>query len=176
MTEIIEEAREVEGDGPVGIPVKLGLSDERVIQVQIGRSITGILEIVAAERGCLVEELIIVREGEGEPLTELVLIEADYPRHRRHHVHHVSEVTVKVFYQADEKGHPFKRHATVEDVLTWAIKMFKIDATMASEFELALHGTKGELPGTEHIGHLAGRHHELVLDLVRGDIANGAGE
>ena len=44
---------------------------------------------------------------------------------------------------------------------------------MATEFELARHGQKEELPGTEHIGHLAGHHHVLELDLVRGDIANG---
>jgi hypothetical protein len=45
---------------------------------------------------------------------------------------------------------------------------------MATEFVLTRHGQKEELPGSEHVGHLAGHHHyTLELDLVRGDIANG---
>jgi hypothetical protein len=95
------------------------------------------------------------------------------PRHRRHHVHHRGEVKVTVYYQAEVHERDFKRHATVEDVLTWAIKAFNIDPSMATEFELARHGQTEELPGAEHVGHLAGHHHELALDLVRGNIANG---
>jgi hypothetical protein len=59
-------------------------------------------------------------------------------------------------------------------VLVWAIKAFNIDPGMATEFELTRRGGKEELPGAEHIGHVAGHHHELELDLVRGDIANGS--
>ncbi len=117
--------------------------------------------------------LLLVREGEDEPLSAMILIDASYPRHRRHHVHHQGEVKVNVHYQADIRHRDFKRQATVEDILTWAITVFSIDPTMATEFELARHGQREELPGTEHVGHLAGHEHELALDLVRGDIANG---
>ena len=126
-----------------------------------------LLEVVARERNCQVEELILIREGEAEALSAIVLIEADYPHHRRHHVHHRGEVKVAVNYQAETRHRNFKRHATVEDVLVWAIKEFGIDPTMATEFELARHDQKEELPGGEHIGHLAGRRHEIEVDLLR---------
>jgi hypothetical protein len=54
--------------------------------------VTVILEIFAAERGCAVEELVLIRDGEDEPLSKIVLIDAGYPRNRRHHVHHVRAV------------------------------------------------------------------------------------
>ncbi|MER8600523.1 hypothetical protein NKH09_21935 [Mesorhizobium sp. M1339] len=175
MTHLIDENR-INGASAskVGIPVKAGHGEERVIELDLGGRVTVILDIIAAERGCSVEELILVREGDEEPLTEMVVIEADYPHKRRHHVHHAGEVAVTVYYQAREEKRGFKRSATVEAVLAWAIDVFKIDPSMATEFELTRHGQKEELPGSEHIGHLVGPHREIALDLVRGDIANGA--
>ncbi|MBR8190551.1 hypothetical protein KDW82_16035 [Burkholderia vietnamiensis] len=160
-------------DDSYSVPVKAGRSDERVIVLRRGESVTTILQVFSRERGCSIEELVLVREGEEEGLTEIV-VDAQYPYRRRHHVHHSSAVAVTVYYQAHELRHDFKRHATVEDVLAWAIRAFNIDPSMAVEFELVLHGQKEELPSTEHIGHLAEHHDNLALDLVRGDIANGA--
>lgn len=175
MSDVIEKS---EPDGTsaskVAVPVKTGHGEERVIEVDLDSPVTVILDVIAAERDCSVVELILVREGDEEPLTEIVVVEADYPHKRRHHVHHAGEVAVTIFYQAREEKRDFKRSATVETVLAWAIDKFRIDPAMASEFELARHGQKEELPGSEHIGHLAGAHRELALDLVRGDIANGA--
>jgi hypothetical protein len=93
--------------------------------------------------------------------------------HRHHDGHLAREIRVTIYYEAAEHRHPFTRSATVEDVLIWAIAAFNIDPSMATEFELTRHGQKEELPGAERVGHLAGRHRELALDLVRGDIANG---
>jgi hypothetical protein len=175
MSNILEEKdAEAHSASKAKIPVKTGHGQDRYVEVEHGRPITVILEIIAAERGCGVEELIIVREGENEPLTEIVIVEAGYPHGHRHHVHHKSEVTVTVFYQAAEKHHPFKRSATVADVLVWALSVFPIDHSMATEFGLTRHDQKEELPGSEHIGHLAAGDCDLALDLVRGDIANGA--
>jgi hypothetical protein len=176
VTDVIEDA-EGAVEAPARefkIPIKTGWQEERLVELGHGRSITTILEIVAGERGCLVEELIIVREGEHEPLTALVLIEEHYPHKHRHHVHHLGEVVVTVYYQASDKKHHFKRSATIDDVLAWAVEAFRVDPAMAAEFELTRHDHKEELPGSEHVGHLAGAHKELALDLVRGDIANGA--
>lgn len=156
------------------IPVKLGRDVERVIKIELGRSVYMILEVIAAERGCKVEELLIYHDGECQPLAETVVVDADYPHHRRHHVHYAHDVKVTVYYQGSDRWRDYKRNATVGDVLEWAIDEFKIDPSMASEFELALHGQTTELPASEHVGHLAGHHRELALDLIRGDIANGA--
>jgi hypothetical protein len=176
MTELIEEGDvEVAEIVKIKIPVKAGHGDDRVIEVDVGDQVTVILEVIAKERGCGIDELVVVREGESEPVAAVIVIEADYPHQRRHHVHHVSEVTVTVFYQAGSEARAFKRSATIDHVLMWAIKAFKVDPSMASEFELTRHGQKDELPGTEHVGHLAGTACELALDLVRGDIANGGG-
>ncbi|MBU2829760.1 hypothetical protein [Acidithiobacillus ferriphilus] len=173
MSEIVDNAEGAEIVHTVPVLVKTGFSDERAVEVELGRRVTTLLEIIASERGCAVEELVLFREGEDELLTEGVLVEAGYPHRRRHHVHYVGEVNVTVHYQASAHHRDFKRHATVEDVLRWAIDVFTIDPSMATEFELARHGQKEELPATEHVGHLAGCQNELVVDLVRGDIVNG---
>lgn len=154
------------------VPVKAGFSDERVVELREGESITKILEVFSTERGCAIAELVLVREGE-EALIGAGLVDAKYPHRRRHHVHYAGAVAVTVYYQAGEHRREFKRHASVEEVLVWAIGAFNIDPGMATEFELARRGETEELPTTEHVGHLAERHHELELDLVRGDIANG---
>lgn len=156
----------------VKIPVKLG-SHERVIELKLGTSTSAILALFAVEHGCLVEELFLFRDGTEEPLAEVIIVDADYPHRHRHHVHFKGLVRVMVNYQAASHSREFKRNATVEDVLEWAIKEFKIDPNLAAEFDLTLHGTKEPLPLDEHIGHLAGRHDELACDLVRGDISNG---
>lgn len=159
--------------GKVGIPVKSGIGDEGIVEVERGSSVTAILGFIASERGCVPQELVLVREGAEQPLVSATVIDQDYPYKRRHHVHHLGEVTVTVFYQADQRCRVFKRFETVKDVLAWAIDVFNIDLSMATEFELTRHGQKEELRAHEHIGHLVGKDCELALNLVRGDIANG---
>ncbi len=170
----VEEAALVNAEEVV-LTVKSGLNEECEHKLPYGAPLLRVVEVVARNRGLLAEEFIITREGQVEELSLQLVIEPDYPHRRRHHVHHKSQVRVIVFYGAKEAEQDFKRHATVEEVLTWAVavKQFDIDASMAPEFELTLQGLKEELSGAEHIGHLAGHETALKLDLVRGDIANG---
>ena len=84
------------------------------------------------------------------------------------------EVDVTVYYGAQDKTEGFRRNDTVDDVLDWAVTAFNIDSGLASEFELARHGEQEELSGSTHIGPLTHGQKTLALDLVRGDIANGA--
>lgn len=169
--EALDEVSDIVSKVP--ILMKVGPEQERTVEVELGSTVGILLDIVARERGCRIEELMVIREAEDEPLAATVLFDIDYPRHRRHHIHHRGEVKVTVYYQAGLHERDFKRQTTVEDVLIWAIDVFKIDPSMATEFELARHGQTEELPVTEHVGHLAGHHHALALDLVRGNIANG---
>ena len=158
----------------VSVPVKLDYAEERIVELELGSRVTAVLEIVAAERGCRVEELVLLREGEGELLTSDLVVDANYPDKCRHHVHYLGEVTVTAYYQASQQSHVFKRFEAVKDVLAWAIEAFGIDGSLATELVLVRHGHKDELPEREHIGHLTGKDCELALDLVRGDIANGS--
>jgi hypothetical protein len=172
--EVIDGEKVGEGHAEgLHLPLKAEHGDERAIMVRHGVKLVTVIEVIALERGCGVEELVIIREGEALPIDIETNIGPDYPCHRRHHVHYKTEVEMEVFYNGDGKRKPFKRHATVEDVLAWSVATFGIDPAMATEFELALHGQTAELPGTEHVGHLAGRHMELALDLVRGAFVNG---
>ncbi|WP_315731544.1 MULTISPECIES: hypothetical protein [unclassified Bradyrhizobium] len=173
-THVGERASAVQPHGEFEIPVKSGHMDERKVVLPPGARIVAVLELFAAEYGCSVAELALFREGDAEPISELIVVDAKYPHQRRHHVHRVHAVKVTVHYQGGSRHREFARRATVEQVLVWAIEIFGIDASMAAEFELARHGQKEELPGSEHIGHLTGRHDHLELDLVRGDIANGS--
>jgi len=87
-------------------------------------------------------------------------------------------ITVTVHYQSKTAAYAFKPGDTVEDVLDWALKVpeFAIDPAMASEFELARHGQTEELPLADHLAKLATGAKQLELDIVRGDMANGAPE
>ena len=163
-----------QADGKLSIPVKLGCSEERVFELEPGSRVTRIIEIIATERGCGAEELVLYREGVYEPLTSSIVVDANYPHSRYHHVHHPGEVAVTVYYQDARRQRLSKRFETVKDVLIWAIEAFNVDTSMATEFELAHHGQKEELPGHEHIGHLVGKNCEIEFDLVRGVIANGS--
>ena len=88
--------------------------------------------------------------------------------------HGNAEITVTVNYQNQTKARDFGRGAKVSEVLLWAIGAFSIDDTIATEMELAVEGSKDELPGSKPLASLARGDSTLVLDLVRGDIANGA--
>ena len=158
----------------VAILVKSGYAEERVVELELGSPVTTILEIVAVERDCGVEELILAREEESEPLTSNIVIDANYPHKLRHHIHYLGEIKVTVYYQMDQHTRTFKQFEAVKDVLGWAIAVFDIDSSLAAEFELARHGQKEELPEPEHLGHLVGKNCELELDLVRGVIPNGS--
>lgn len=159
--------------GKFMIPVVAGLAEEFIAELESGASVVEIISVVATKRGCSIEELVLVREGEDEPLSPDTPVDADYPHRRRHHVHHVSKVRVTVYYLENEQAHEFKRSATVRDVLVWAIKQYNVDPALATELELSVQGQGKELPEDTHIGHLAGGHHELALDMIRGHISNG---
>lgn len=160
--------------GKATIPVKLGYAEDRIVELELGSHVAAVLEVVAAERGCLVDELVLIREQDNDPLDPTTVVDVNYPSGCRHHVHGIGEVTVTVNYQESQFKRSFKRFEAVKDVLAWALEVFPIDEAVATEFELARHGQKEELFGAEHIGHLAGKNCELELDLVRGDIANGS--
>ena len=178
-TSVSETGHGVRGSAPqrhgkVAIPVRTGHGDDRFVEVELGSRVTAVLEVIAAERRCQVDELVLIRDQERDPLSSEIAVDEKYPHGCRHHVHHSGEVTVTVNYQAAQSERTFKRFEAIKDVLAWSIKVFEIDASMATEFELALHGQKEELFGAEHVGHFAGKNCELELDLVRGVIANGS--
>ena len=163
-----------QAEAKIRVPVKVDGAEARVLELEQDARGTEILQIVATERGCSIEELVIVRDGEGEPLLADVALDTGDPDKGPLHVHYPGEVKVTVFYQAGHDVHEFKRFEAVKDVLAWAIEAFKVDSSLATELVLVRHGQKDELPEREHIGHLAGKDSELALDLVRGDIANGS--
>ena len=172
--ELLDSEQGTAASSKLKIPVKTGIGREAVVEVESGHGLIVIVEAVAAQLGCVAEEIILVRDGEADVLAATLIVDVDFPHQRRHHAHHVRDVQVKIYYQASEYERPFRPYSTIEDVLTWAIKVFGIDPNMATEFELERHGQKGELPGAEHVGHVAEHRHTLALDLVRGVIANGA--
>ncbi len=90
--------------------------------------------------------------------------------------HDGGQIAVTVHYQQHSAQQAFRPNTTIEDVLDWAIGPFGIDPGIAGEFELARHGVTEELPASDNLGRIATGAKTLELDLVRGDIANGAGE
>lgn len=86
-------------------------------------------------------------------------------------------ISVTVHYQSKDATKGFSPSSSVEEILDWALalKEFAIDPAMVNEFALARHGVKDELALGEHLGKLVKGAKVIALDLVRGDIANGAG-
>jgi hypothetical protein len=168
-----EEAEGADLPTKIALTVKTGLDEERIVEIEVGQPIESMLVVIAGERGCAIEELLLFRDGESGSIPGGTVIGHGYPHHHRHHVHHNRDVEVVVYYQADIHRRKFERASTVEHVLDWAIPAFGIDPTMAPEFELARHGAKEELPLSEHLGHLAGHHDCLELDLIRSEMPNG---
>lgn len=167
----LHDGIEGKGAGANLLPIRFEAQD-LFIEIGRGQLIEHVLQIVATNHGLLIEDLYVVRDDEDEPLDCAHPVHHD-GRHRRHHVHRRHPVDVTVRYQASEHHREFRRHAPLERVLDWAIRVFNIDPAMAGEFELTRAGSTDELPLSEHVGHLAGKHDRLELDLVRGDIANG---
>jgi hypothetical protein len=161
------------GAGEYEVTVKAGVEDFEVVRIGHGHAITLALTEIALKRDIIVEEVEIFRDGELEALTEVIIVDEAYPRHHTHHVHRKENLLVTVYYGGQDRTKEFKRRATINHVLEWSIKEFHIDPSLASEMELALHGSETELPGDEHVGHLAGKHKTLALDLIRGKISNG---
>lgn len=170
-TEGLKIAGGSEPPGGLRVPVRFEAHDLS-IEVTPDHTIEHILTVIATEHGLRIEDLYIVRDGEDAPLACGQPVQHGRPH--RHHVHHRLPVAVAVNYQAASRHREFRRHETLEAVLDWAIGAFGIDASMAGEFELTRTGSTDELSLSDHVGHLARKHDALALDLVRGDIANGA--
>lgn len=85
-------------------------------------------------------------------------------------------ISVTVHYQSKDATKAFSPSTSVEEILDWALAFseFAIDPSMVNEFALARHGDKDELALGDHLGKLAKGAKAVALDLVRGDIANGA--
>lgn len=85
-------------------------------------------------------------------------------------------IAVTIHYQAKQAEKRFSPSVTLEEVLDWALelKAFGIDPTMVNEFQLARSGSKDELALGDHLGKIVTGAKTIEIDLVRGDIANGA--
>ena len=76
--------------GKVAIPVKWGYAEERIIELELGSPVTEVLKVVAAEQDCRVEELVLILDGESDPLKSAVVVDEKYPHECRHHVHQLN--------------------------------------------------------------------------------------
>ena len=153
-----------------------GLAEIEIIRLPEGSIAREIVAAVAVRSGFQAEEAFLFLEDCEEPLNLALIIESSMVN-KVHHVHRVRKIEVGVFYQGRRIQEHFAPSARVQRVLDWAIgsKGFKIDPTIAPEMELALHGQTTALPKNAHIGrYVRHPHHELVFDLIRGIVPNGA--
>jgi hypothetical protein len=154
-----------------------GLADLAVIQLPVGASAREIVRFVGSKSGVSVDDALLFAEDDERPIDiACALIDESFSG-RTHHVHRLPCVSTIVFYQQRHLEHAFSPAARVNRVLEWAVgcKGFNIDASIAPEMELALHGSDKVLPRNAHIGrYIQHPHHELKVDLVRGVIPNGA--
>jgi hypothetical protein len=94
--------------------------------------------------------------------------------HRGGHIHCHSCRRIKaiVIYNGDEKTHRFSPSTTIETVLTWAAKKFKINPIDAEKLVLKISGSgDSPLKPDTHVGDLVkpDSHCALALELVPDD-------
>ena len=98
-----------------------GHGEAREMEIDVNAQADVMLRVIADERGCSIEELILVREDDGPTGSVRVPhgapIGHGYPHHRRHHVHHVGNVDVTVHYQGGHDHREFARHDLLKAVL-----------------------------------------------------------
>jgi hypothetical protein len=151
------------------------LAEPEVITIETGSPLRGLVVDISSKTGITVEELLLFEEDGDEPLVLDLLVEESRGS-IIHHAHRARTVEVVVNYKGLKASKRFPPSARVQRVLDWAVsvKEFNIDATIAPEMELALHGQTNELPKQAHIGrYVTHPHHHLELDLIRGVVPNG---
>lgn len=153
-----------------------GLAEVEAIRILEGSRAREIIIAVAAKGQFPAEGAVLYVEDSEEPIDPERLIDSGMAG-KVHHVHRAHRIEVRVFYQGREINRRFAPSARVERVLDWAVgdQGFAIDPVIAPEMELALHGQTTALPKSAHIGrYVRHPHHDLVLDLIRGIVPNGA--
>lgn len=153
-----------------------GLTDVEIIDLPEGGTGRDIVIAVAERDGFSPDEAILLVEDSGE-MIDILLPLTEAAVGKVHHVHRAREIEVSVYYNGHDKRHKFPPSARIQRVLDWAVgpEGFNVDKTIAPEMELALHGQETPLPKNAHIGrYVRHPHHQLVLDLIRGIIPNGA--
>ena len=153
-----------------------GLAEVEAILVAEGSTAREIVVAVAAKGHFSAEGAFLFVEDGEEPIDHARVLDRSMAD-KVHHVHRVHRIDVRVFYQGRQIDRRFAPSTRVERVLDWAVgdHGFAIDPVIAPEMELALHGQTTALPKNAHIGRYVGHpHHDLVLDLIRGIVPNGA--
>ncbi|MCP3381207.1 hypothetical protein NLM31_12740 [Bradyrhizobium sp. CCGUVB4N] len=121
--------------------------------------------------GEAVTETIEIEHGAQEHTTvdiDLKLVVLDLHKHRHVHVHKCQRIAVAVNFSADTKDHKFKPNTTIGTVTDWARKQFPIDAAVAGEYVLQIHGTTTQPRSTEHLGDVVeGDTCSICFDLVK---------
>jgi hypothetical protein len=122
------------------------------------------------------------------PVGEILLFERDKPEpfrfedaHDRRAIslvaHRAHRVTVKVNFEHRTEHHDFAPSTTVNSVLRWAVRAFKLDDDQAAKANLVLPGAADPLGRDIAIGTLVehGEHRpcELTLELTLRDFTNG---
>ncbi len=151
------------------------LAEPEVIEIETGSPVRAIVVAISSKTGIPVEELLLFEEDGEEPLVLDILVEEGRAA-IVHHVHRTRNIEVVINYKGLKPAKHFPPSARVQRVLDWAVsvKEFNIDAPIAPEMELALHGQTVELPKQAHIGrYVRHPHHCLELDLIRGVVPNG---
>jgi hypothetical protein len=154
-----------------------GLGEVDVVRIPEGSPAREIVLAVASRVGFPAEEALLFVEDCQEPVDLTVLVVEEGVSGKVHHVHRARNIEVALFYQGRQIEKRFAPSTRVQRVLDWAVSPagFNIDAAIAPEMELALHGDTTALPKNAHLGRYV-RHpgHELTFDLIRGVVPNGA--
>jgi hypothetical protein len=155
-----------------------GLAEVEAIRIPEGSPAREIIIAIAAKGQFPAEGAFLFVEDRDEPIDPALILDSGMAC-KVHHVHRAHRIDVRVFYQGRQIDRRFAPSARVGRVLDWAVgdRGFAIDPVIAPEMELALHGQTTALSKSAHIGrYVRHPHHELVLDLIRGIVPNGASQ
>jgi hypothetical protein len=150
--------------------IELQIEDRELIEIKVSGGLEAIMEAIRTRSGT--EEILILFERDGDELDE---------KHGSRHsisvvAHRCKEIHITVRFEHRSEERSFKPSATINRVLQWAVKEFKLDATQRSKANLILPGTETPLLKDDVLAQYSKFPHcKLMLDLTLKDFTNGHG-
>lgn len=151
-----------------------GLGEIRLVKVDGGSTVDGLIEAVAAKYGgefataVAAGGMVVTLEDDDEELAQADTLKKAGVRDRsRVHIHRCRKVKVSVNFNGETAVDNFPPATTVGKVKKWADRKFDIDKVDATEHALQLCGTADRPDEDVHIGTLTNNHScSVCFDLV----------
>ena len=148
-----------------------GHTGTRVVEVEATATVRDLLDGAKTQGPTVHEDLVLfIEDKEAEHLVsevlERLLSELLIGHGSKVHFHRNRRISVTVKFEAESIKHPFRPSTTVQHIKQWAVKEFKLDASVEVDHGLKVCGQTIFLSENVHVGSLAQKDCEVCLILA----------